>query len=623
MESLGKKSTIKAVQTALHDLPKDLDQTYEAVMQRIDNQDEDDKRIARSTLTWVTNAKRLLLVPELREALAIEPGAKTLDHDNLLDIEIFLSVCGGLVTVDESSLVVRLVHYTTQSYFDRIQASRFPNAQLEITSSLLTFLAFDDFKMVSKLNQRSYGRYALLDYSIEYSLVHASGGPETPLRDMILRFLEHAFQWRRFSGRRRRTPPWNAHFWRGGYSTLWVAAASNLLETVRYLLECGDNSQDKKALALYVAAEHGHPSIVQLLIKKGTDVKALGQEYGSALQIAALEGREEVVQFLIEKGADVNAAGGQFGSALQAASCKGHEAVVRLLVAHGADVNAQDDEYYGGALQTAAGHGHEDVVRFLIKSGADVNADGGSCGSALQAAAAKGCENIARFLIENGANVNAKGGAWGDALQAASIWGQEDTARLLVAKGADVNADGGSFGSALQSASWKGCENIARLLIENGANVNAKGGKWGGALQAASISGHEDIARLLVAKGADINGKGGEYDGALQAAAYRGNENLVRFLIEKGADVNMEGGRYGNALQAARAGGHEDHVRSFIEEENVKAKGGTYGGALQAASARRTAIVRLLLELGAKKPYSAKSSVTQASGRYPPEDRFS
>ena len=40
-----------------------------------------------------------------------------LDEDNLPEIEDMLSACAGLVTVDEESDVVRLIHYTAGEYF--------------------------------------------------------------------------------------------------------------------------------------------------------------------------------------------------------------------------------------------------------------------------------------------------------------------------------------------------------------------------------------------------------------------------------------------------------------------------------------------------------------------------
>ncbi|KAJ6594728.1 hypothetical protein B0H19DRAFT_847969, partial [Mycena capillaripes] len=138
---LSTKNTVKAVRDALNSLPKDLDRTYDEAMERIEHQNEDDRQLAHLVLTWVAYAVRPLLVNELREALAIEPEAKSVDPDNLLDVEIILSVCAGLVIVDEAMSVVRLVHYTTQEYMYTIQPRRFPQAHTEIASRIFAYLA--------------------------------------------------------------------------------------------------------------------------------------------------------------------------------------------------------------------------------------------------------------------------------------------------------------------------------------------------------------------------------------------------------------------------------------------------------------------------------------------------
>ncbi|KAJ7895414.1 hypothetical protein B0H13DRAFT_1624345, partial [Mycena leptocephala] len=112
--SILTKATIKAVLKALQQMPSDLHETYKEVMQRINQQSEDDKKVAHSALAWISNAKRLLRVSELREALAVEQGTSGLDPENLLNMTIVLSVCAGLVVIDPAEDVVRLVHYTTE-----------------------------------------------------------------------------------------------------------------------------------------------------------------------------------------------------------------------------------------------------------------------------------------------------------------------------------------------------------------------------------------------------------------------------------------------------------------------------------------------------------------------------
>jgi hypothetical protein len=52
--------------------------------------------------------------------------------------------CAGLVTVDSN--IIRLVHYTTQQYFQRCGLKRFENVQKDIiATSCLTYLSYDVF----------------------------------------------------------------------------------------------------------------------------------------------------------------------------------------------------------------------------------------------------------------------------------------------------------------------------------------------------------------------------------------------------------------------------------------------------------------------------------------------
>ncbi len=57
------------------------------------------------------------------------------------DIEDMVSVCAGLVTVDEESDIIRLVHYTAREYFERKQKDWFGNAETDITQICVTYLS--------------------------------------------------------------------------------------------------------------------------------------------------------------------------------------------------------------------------------------------------------------------------------------------------------------------------------------------------------------------------------------------------------------------------------------------------------------------------------------------------
>ncbi|KAJ7094769.1 hypothetical protein C8R44DRAFT_539600, partial [Mycena epipterygia] len=116
IDSLATKLTVKAVRDALNSLPQNLSGTFDEVVHRINCQDEEEKTLAWLTLGWVTNARRPLKPSELRVALSIEEGAIELNAENLLDTETIVSVCAGLVTIDEEDNKVRLIHYTIQDY---------------------------------------------------------------------------------------------------------------------------------------------------------------------------------------------------------------------------------------------------------------------------------------------------------------------------------------------------------------------------------------------------------------------------------------------------------------------------------------------------------------------------
>ncbi|KAJ7845647.1 hypothetical protein B0H14DRAFT_2324680, partial [Mycena olivaceomarginata] len=72
-------------------------------------------------------------------------GSTQLEEDCLLDIEVILSVCAGLIITDTGVSTVRLVHYTAQEYLSVLMPDQFPTAQVDIAHTLLTLLTFEQF----------------------------------------------------------------------------------------------------------------------------------------------------------------------------------------------------------------------------------------------------------------------------------------------------------------------------------------------------------------------------------------------------------------------------------------------------------------------------------------------
>lgn len=149
MDSLKGKRTVKAVKAALQKLPSgsgSYDAAYDLAMERISDQSDDAPELARTVLTWVVHAGRPLTETELETALAIEVGEVELDPDNTIPATELLSLCAGLLTVDEEARVVRLIHYTTQEYFTRHQQWLLQDPHRVLCNACLSYLCLDIFK---------------------------------------------------------------------------------------------------------------------------------------------------------------------------------------------------------------------------------------------------------------------------------------------------------------------------------------------------------------------------------------------------------------------------------------------------------------------------------------------
>ncbi|KAJ7291119.1 ankyrin repeat-containing domain protein [Mycena rebaudengoi] len=641
IESLAACTTVAAIRKRLTKLSSNLELAYSQAMERIEIQAEKRKKLAHSTLAWVTKAMQPLTVTELREALAVEWGTKKLDPEKRPEMKIILSVCAGLVIVDEQGSVVRLVHATTQEYFD----GQFPGAHAKITRTLLTYMVFDDLQAIldakSAIDKwRVELKYTLIRYCHQHCVVHAQNvsQPDRQLRELILVFLERAGAWYRFWQYSWGPCPWNYPNWPYCPSPLWVAAAANLQEIVEHLLDGGispDSGQIRDDSPLCAASFYGHLHVAELLLERGASV---GDD--DVLRVASQNGHTELVHSF-ESGFNPNAVAAPADSALEAASGRGHIDIVRLLLEKGADIQAG----HNGALRRASEKGQADVLQFLLEKGANADTGYGE-NTPLKAASQEGHIHIVRLLFTNGADVHTGNDS---ALRAASESGYTEVVQVLLRKGANANVTSGNGESLLIATSAGRCMqpsqhvNIVRLLLENGADVNAGNN---GALRAASKAGYTKVIQVLLEHGANINAPGDDNVSALEAAAcWEGNPSidkldseqkqankkteaatrrleLVRFLLDNGADVH--GGNNG-ALRAASKAGHTEVIQLLLKNgANVNAVDEHTSSALEAAASwdgdpsinfrdseqkkadkqteattRRLGLVRLLLDNGA------------------------
>ncbi|KFQ12543.1 Ankyrin repeat and SOCS box protein 10, partial [Leptosomus discolor] len=173
-----------------------------------------------------------------------------------------------------------------------------------------------------------------------------------------------------------------------GYKPLHLCKSPDSIECVQQLLQHGagvnSRTEEENDTALHIAARHGLPDHVQLLLCYGAELEAKNEEGQTPLNAACAQPHQpqdmdryyRVCQLLVESGASINAADKDRQHPLHLACKNANAQVAELLLARGANVNVMN--YSGNTalhniLQATAyklEHHPELVVRALLNYGA-------------------------------------------------------------------------------------------------------------------------------------------------------------------------------------------------------------------------------------------------------------
>ncbi|OBT58034.1 hypothetical protein VE04_01415 [Pseudogymnoascus sp. 24MN13] len=522
LDSLIGKRSPKAVRTALKSLPSGsnaYDEAYKDAMIRIEGQLLDQKGLAWQVLSWITCAKRPLTMVELQHALAIELGESSLDEDNLPQIEDMVSVCAGLVTVDEESEIIRLVHYTTQEYFERTKETWFPNLEAEITKICVTYLSFDTFKGGVCQNDKEFEERQQSNQLYNYA----------------------SFNWGHHAREAYTSIP-EVHSFLETDGQLQASIQVLLVKMTHYLGESQYSRVFQNGLiGIHLAAYFGVEKTVQYFL--GTyisDVKDKSDR--TPLSWAAANGHEAVAKLLLANNADINLKDTRWGQApLSWAAENGQEAMVKLLVANNADIELKCTRYGWTPLVWAVVNGREAVVKFLLESGAEFNSQDNSNQTPLSWAAVKGHEAIFKLLLEKGADIDLKDDKTRAPLSYAAEYEHEAILKLLLVDSAEVNLKSTYLSrTPLLWAAPNGHVAVVKLLLLHNAEVDAEDNHNRTALSHAAERGHEALVKLLLAYNAKVNVEDGSERTPLLYAVRGNHEAIVKMLLEKHAKIDLK-----------------------------------------------------------------------------------
>jgi ankyrin repeat protein len=622
-----------------------LEQAYDEAMDRIDRQSPDQQRLARNALEWITCAKRPLSPLELQHALAVNPGGTAFDPENLREVDSIISLCAGLVTIDEESNVVRLVHYTTQKFFDRRQSQLFPGAETKLAVFCCQYLS----NIAQSGNDYPYNSYSetlqlnpLYFYAGENWGHHARLMPEIPrsIQDFMtcqttiqaaeraLNLLRHPLitnllryplttNHLRFSLRSRSDIfplRWNGLHLAAFFG---ICQALDFLSNNQHDLDLPDTANNTP---LIYAVQSQHQEMARLLLQKGVTVNTLPSFGGPALDHAIANHDESMVSLLLENGADVNQEIYGTLPLLRAIrlSNASHlsDGITRLLIEKGAKITFSKEDR---PLYEAAVCGHESLLELLWKEDDistrlldlvehldEESAFGklGFFGSQFYEGQARVVNVLlGRFLTESEPILRQR------LLFLAARHGCMDSLQLLLQQGVAVQSRGWQSRTTLSYAALGGNAAPVRFLLEEGSEIDAKDvfGRTPLSLAAGSSEDCRAAIEILLDEGAEIETRDDSGSTPLLRACaarkYKHQYGTIKMLLDRGAAVEAKDQTGSTPLMQACEGDRTSDDRyeliELLLDRGAATEARDKNGRTALMKAAHVSYARLLLDKGA------------------------
>ncbi|RDH21211.1 ankyrin [Aspergillus niger ATCC 13496] len=627
MEALCLERTDADMREAIASLPRDLSALYTMILKR---SRLSDVTYQSKILDLVAIACRPLTTEEMREALSVVPWETTWDPARRLnDIHATLGCCGSLLTVDEESSSIRVVHHSVKTFiFDH---TGLRDSHQTLAEIILTYLNYDVFSR----------QFSVTAAVVNSTLLRLKKSKDTDVGYSLLQYLQasRAMAW------------WQEHIWCldldlpnihkllinlleahdydkpdfNGWTPLSHASQRGCLALVNWLLARGArHTVDVSGYSPLSWAINGrHLAVIDTLLKsEAVDPSVVDRSGETPLMSVIIMRDLEVLNCFCDRGARID--WNQTGSngytplmtatlinfveailspdgdtALHLAARKGYaeafnfilvQAMVKQTFSKPLLVTNRNGET---PLWLAAAHGHLEIVRSIFQYqdfDLDVPDTGGE--TPFWVAASNGHTEIVRYLANSGrVNVNHLNKAGLSALWAAVFNGHEDVVQaMIIMKTLDPNHSESGAGTPLEAAirlgnertelaAEEGYEEIVAILrtADCGHRVDLNFPRMYGstALWAAASNGHVEVVQILISTGqVDLNRKSQSGTTPLWAAADNGHIEVVNVLASTdGVDVDSASNGYYHIVQALvdtgrvaiNNNGHDDVVKFLID----------------------------------------------------------
>lgn len=589
------------IRNTLQTLPRDLTQTYNRILTRIVKERNDE--IVKKIFRWIAAAKRPLLLDELREAIAIEPGDPYLRKDRLVNnANNIISWCGSLAMLQEEDSVVQFAHHSVKQFllsghYDVVTEPfhfQLPDVDRAAGEICVTYLHFKDFngqvirlpRQKPSVQPKDFATNTMVNsqnrvarYGTKFVKVFINKTRPTPFDIM-----EHLSKTsgKNHTGNSIGYPllPYVKQFWLSHTAEL-LPLHTPTWELWKELVD----GEHHLAVKPWTQKENIEWHIMDYIVKENhfaliNWIENLLQFHGltnlkpSELLIhASRQGNARVVQYLagVTEGGrgrrlpakvDVNIVLKSSGqTALVTAAECGHIEVVNVLLMAKADVNAISAKGPRTALQAAAGSGHIEVVKALLTANADVTILDQYGEDILQAATEGGHTEVVKMLwkainLINASIITSK------TLRKAVEAGHTAMLNMLLTLNVDINPGYCPPTSLLIIGAERGQLEMVKILLT--ANVDVNGLTRWTALSAAAYHGHVGVVKTLLVAKADVDLEDHFSRTPLHRAAAEGHIEVVKTLLTAKANVNLEDYQNRTALHEAATRGHIEVVKTLL-----------------------------------------------------------
>ncbi|KAL8867466.1 MAG: hypothetical protein Q9174_005648, partial [Haloplaca sp. 1 TL-2023] len=541
--------TLSQMMKALDRLPDTLSDVFDETLQRIRRQGDTWEQLALHSLLWISHARRPLKIEELADALALmatSPNDTAVDKDARPAGRAIVQSCQGLVTIDQKSGIIRLVHFSLQDHLAK--SPSFQHNEATIAELCLRYQMLEPFSrscfqgvwgIKGIIKEYPLSAYVAREWGFH---VRASNNPRA--NELAFRFLQSGpplacshQMWQFLENRSAGfCEPTEAMSCNG----LHMAARFGIRPLAEHLLDIYhvDTATYMGRTALIYAAYCGHSDLVELFLAMNADPVRKNQYGFTALHSAALAGHACIIRELLSAGVNVNPLDNYGQTPLLCAAASGHTDAMDALLQSGADVNATCRSTSGSILsEIILWPGSLSNVRRLLTHGVDPNVPDAFGNTPLHLAVNDAIDNeVIKLLIEHGAGVDLQNGRGDTPLIFAASCSEHNeklvSIELLLACGADINHRGYNKFTPLYHAVFEGNSALTEMLLNRGADPNLGDDSGHTPLHIAILHNFPELIKMLLEAGADVDTCADDGRSPLNFADAHGPEETYQLLLD-------------------------------------------------------------------------------------------